>query len=190
MIGINSNIDKFINKYTKRVNAITKTLQEIAEKMAQRMSTDMALEISRNRTLWEESGGTMSRIDSIDFDIRDNGKCGYIVEIGNNLPKVLVGDSKASALRQFLGYEPKLVNPIYFIEFGFGIIGENNQSPHHDEYGWYYNLNQHKDAWYYRDSGNLFSSMGTKGINFMYNTIEKYRVDWKKYLFTLIKENS
>lgn len=190
MIGINSNIDKFIKKYTKKVDAITKSLEDIANKIAQRMSMDMALEISKNRATWEESGGTLSKIDNIDFDISSNGKGGYIVEIGNNLPLVTVGDSKASSLRQFLGYETKLVNPIYFIEFGFGIIGESNKSPHNEEYGWYYNLNQHKGAWYYRDSGNLYRSSGTKGINFMYNTIEKYRLEWKNYLITLIKENS
>lgn len=175
MITIRSNIDKFLDNYRKKTSAVKTSLTNIAEKLAQKMSTDMAFEISQLRYVWVEEGN-LSTVSNIDFDINVVGTNSVRVSIGNNLTPFEMSDGT-------------LVNPVYFIEFGFGIVGENNPKENHAKYDWEYNINGHEGAWYYRGlNGELLESSGREGINFMYRVIQNYKYNWKNYLNELIGE--
>lgn len=175
MITIKSNIDKFLENYKKKVEATQKSLLNIAEKLAQKMSSDMAFEISQLRYVWVEEG-KLSTISNIDFSIEIIGASSVRVSIGNNLTPFAMSDGT-------------LVNPVYFIEFGFGIVGQDNPKENHSKYDWEYNIHNHDSAWYYRGlNGELLKSSGREGINFMYRVIQDYKNNWKKYLKELIGE--
>jgi hypothetical protein len=157
---------------------MTNAIIGFPEKLAQRMSADMALEISRSRYIWEETGGTMSEISAVDFDIVNTGFNEVTIEIGNNILPIEMSDGE-------------LVNPVYFIEFGFGIIGEENPKVGADEYDWEYNVNLRDKEWYFRGrDGHSYKSMGREGINFIHTVISKYRNEWKDYFFELLKGDS
>lgn len=198
MIKVSSNINSFLKHYKKKVEAFKASLDDLAYKLAQKMSSDMAYEIASLRYVWTEEGN-LDKVSGVDFNIVKTSETSVRVTIGDSLPKITVGDSQISRLR---GRVPQEVNPVYFIEFGFGIAGERNPQKNHEEHGWEYNINQHKSAWFYYDStvvpaedGSgewkppLLRSEGRQGINFMYNTIEKYRGNWLMYVSELIKEN-
>lgn len=185
MITVKSNIDKFLKNYRKKVEARKSVLNGIAEKLAKKMSNDMKDIIKREMYVWspdadnnDETGKMAyhrSKIDNM-FSIESLGYNSVRVSIGDNLQKHDMGDGN-------------LVNPAYFIEFGFGLRGQANPANNHEKYGWKYNLNSHNDAWYYEGwDGEFHISDGTVGTNFMYNTIQEYRNNWKKYLNELMAE--
>jgi hypothetical protein len=177
MITISSNIDDFLKAYRKRVEKFKEVLFGIAEKLATRMATDMAYEITSLRSVWEEEGN-LDEISNFNFDIQ---------VIDNNSVRVLIG----SELTPLEMEDGTLVNPIYFIEFGFGIVGQQNPKKNHEKYDWEYNINQHNRAWYYYGkAGQKFRSKGREGINFMYNTIEKYRTNWQEYFKELMEQEN
>ena len=76
-----------------------------------------------------------------------------------------------------------LVNPAFFIEFGFGILGEKAPMKDHEKCEWEYNINGHTKGWSYlgRD-GDFHGSKGRVGTNFMYNAKQKAKdeVDFAK----------
>ena len=176
MIRVKSNINQFLKNYKKRVDVVKLTLSEIAEKLAQKMSADMAMEIHNLRHVWVEDGN-LSTVSNIDFDIKKIDDSTVVVSIGDNLKKFEMGDGA-------------LVNPVFFIEFGFGIVGQENPKKNHEAYDWEYNINEHKTAWYYYDHlGYKYRTSGREGINFMYRVIQEYKTNWLKYLQELLKEN-
>ena len=172
MISVKSNINEFLKNYRKKASNFKNSLNGIAEKLAKRMSEDMKSLIQTDKR-WQEHGN-LSTINEVSFDIESIGDNAVRVSIGDNLPKLVMTDGT-------------LVNPSFFIEFGFGIVGERTPKKNHDKYNWEYNINQHKTAWMFRYNGELMESEGREGINFMYNTIQDYRTNWLKYLKELME---
>ena len=190
MITVKSNINEFLKNYRKKVANFKSTLNVLAEKLAERMSADMKDIIFKETYTW-----------SPDADNNDEtGKMAYhrgvdiafdITSIGNNAVRVSIGENLSK-------HEMKngdIVNPIYFIEFGFGVRGQRNPATNHSKFGWEYNLNNHTEGgdpdspwWYEGFDGEYHLSDGTKGINFMYRTIDKYRNGWQQYLKELMTE--
>ena len=175
MIKINSNIDKVIANFTKKKNNFKNKLENVAKKIAEKMSEDMRNEILSNRHIWAEKG-SMDYIDTINFDIAKTGDNSVRVSIGENLQKHIMSDGT-------------LVNPVYFIEFGFGIKGEEKPMENADKYDWVYNINNHEDAWVFFGYDDKFhTTKGREGLNFLYNTIVKYKANWETYIFEIMKE--
>ena len=173
---ISSNIDEVLKRFGKRREALRLTLENFAEQLAEKMSEDMKTEIFSNRSVWAEKGG-LDYITSVQFDIVKTGNNSVRINIGGNLPKHKMSDGT-------------LVNPVYFIEFGFGIEGEDSPMKNADKYDWEYNINGHQHGWTFAGRDGLFHySEGREGLNFLYNTIEKYKQNWKDYLIEMIKEN-
>ncbi len=190
MIKVTSNIDGFLKNYRTRVGNFKAMLNTLAVKLAQRMSADMKDLIFKETSIWspdaddnDETGKiAWHRGKDILFDIQQLGNNAVRVSIGENLEKHEMSDGK-------------LVNPIYFIEFGFGLRGQQSSATNHSKVGWEYNVNNHTKGgyppspWVYEGwDGELHTSDGTKGINFMYRTIDKYRIGWKQYLKELMTE--
>jgi hypothetical protein len=175
MIKVTSNINEFLKHYKKRVVNFKVVLDSLAEKLAKRMADDMKNLIQSDKR-WQEHGN-LSRINDVDFRIEPLSENSVRVHIGENLPKFTMTDGK-------------LVNPAFFIEFGFGIVGQSKPKENHEKYQWEYNIRGHKDSWLFWYEGILMESEGREGINFIYNTIDKYRVGWKYYLKELLEEQA
>lgn len=175
-LKISSNIDKVLKSFGKKYKAIKTTLENIAEKLAERMSEDMKNEIVSHRSTWAEKG-SMDYIDQINFDIVKTGNNSVRVSIGENLPKHEMTDGT-------------LVNPVYFIEFGFGIVGEAKPKKNAELYDWEYNINDHQDAWVFFGRDEKFhTTKGREGLNFLYKTMLDYKERWKDYIIDMIKGN-
>ena len=178
VITTTSNINGFLDKFRRKSRAITDSIKEIATRLAEVMSEDMAIEISSLKYIWEEDLGGMSNLPPIDFQITPIGNTEVVVMVGKHMPRLKMKDGT-------------YVNPAYFIEFGFGIVGQEDPKKGYKEYDWEYNVNDHDKAWYFRGKdGSLQKSAGREGINFMYNTIQKYKDKWKDLFIELVKEKS
>lgn len=191
MITVKSNIKQFLENYRKKVENFKVVLNTVAEKLATRMAHDMYEEIARTENVWaiddkpnfhDETGkmGYAHTGKSFEywFDIQHTSDRSVRVGIGENIQPHLMSDGN-------------LVNPAYFIEFGFGIVGQNNPMKNADAYNWIYNKKNHNEAWYYGGyDAEIHLSDGAKGINFMYNTIQRYKDNWQKYLGELLKEQA
>lgn len=185
MINIKSNINDFIKRFDNRIKKVNNSLENIAYRIAQEMSNDMMREISLNRFVWLQQGSELENIGAIDFNILKTGNNSVIVSIGESLPKIRVGESVSSKKR---GQPIQDINPMFFVEFGFGIIGE--QRPKNTmSYEWEYNINDRNNSWYFKGRfDELYKTSGGEGINFMFNTIIKYRNKWKEIVMREIKE--
>lgn len=184
MITVKSNINEFLKNYRKRVGNFKSTLNVLAQKLAERMSADMKDIIFKETYTWSpdaegnDETGKMAYHRGVDiaFDITSIGDNAVRVSIGENLQKHEMENGA-------------LVNPIYFIEFGFGLRGQENPATNHSRFGWEYNKNYHNGAWSYEGfDGEYHISDGTQGTNFMYRTIDKYRNGWQQYLKELMTE--
>ena len=155
------------------------------------MSEDMKAIIRNQMYVWspdadnnDETGKMAYHRDKIEgmFQIENLGNNSVRVSIGENLQKHELSDGT-------------LVNPAYFIEFGFGVRGQKSPAKNHEKYGWEYNLNNHDESgfplpspWVYEGwDGGFHTSDGTVGTNFMYLTIQKYKDNWLKYLKELME---
>lgn len=172
MITIKSNIKQFLENYRKKVENLKVVLDNVAEKLAQKMCAFMALEISSLKYVWVEEGN-LQDVKNIDFDIESIGTNSVRVSIGKNLTPFEMKDGT-------------LVNPAFFIEFGFGIVGQNNPKQNHEAFDWEYNINGHTTAWYYKYNDEYYRSEGRQGINFMYNAQQKA----KEFLMEILKEQA
>lgn len=177
MITIKSNIKEFLNNYRKITENFKVVLNNIATKLAEKIVQDMKTEIETNRFQWAEKG-SLEYISNIDFLITPTSNKSVMVSIGDNLKKHIMSDGT-------------LVNPVFFIEFGFGIVGQNNPSKNHELFDWEYNINNHTDAWWYMGfDGQFYQTKGSKGINFLYKTLHRKKNVWVNYLKELLKENA
>jgi hypothetical protein len=196
MISIKSNIKEFLQNYRKKVANFKVVLNSIAEKLATRMAHDMYDEIARTENVWaiddkpnfHDETGKMGfhtgKGFEYWFDIQPTSESSVRVSIGEKIIPHRMEDES-------------LVNPAYFIEFGFGVVGQRNPMKNADVYNWKYNINNHTEGgfpsspWAYSGfDGKVHISDGAKGINFMYNTIQRYKDNWQQYLKELLKEQA
>lgn len=191
MILVKSNIDNLIKSFEKFRNAYKVSLETIAERLGKVMCEEMISEIERSRSIWLQPNGNLENVANIDYTITKSGENFIRVTLGENLPLIKVGDTRYS-----LPQNKKIsyVNPLYFIEFGWGVIGEQNPKNGTTTYSWKYNINEHgrqteNPFYFWGNDGMLVETQGREGVNFLYNTLEKYRTKWKQTLINLIKEN-
>ena len=173
MISVNSNIKEFLANYRKKAEKFTVFLNNVAQKLADKMVEFMRQEIVAKKNVWYEYGSYID-IPDVGFNIIPIDDKTIKVEIGNNLPLLEMNDGT-------------MVNPAFFIEFGFGIIGQNNPMKNNELYNWEYNINKHTKGWAFlgRD-GKFYGSKGKEGINFMYNAQQNA----KRFLSQIIEETN
>lgn len=191
MVVVKSNVDKVIKSFTKFRNAVKLSLEDIGEKIALLMVQDMQEEIERNRNVWLQPNGNLENVGYVDYTITKIEGNKIRVTLGDAMPLIQVGDTYFSLPHN---QHTEYVNPLYFIEFGWGCVGEENPKQLAQRYSWEYNTNDHggvnPDPWgFYGNDGFLTETRGREGINFLYNTIQDYRDKWKTILVSLIKEN-
>lgn len=190
MIRVTSNINEFLKNYKKKVKRFKKVLLGIAEKVANQIAKDMYEEIKRTENIWaiDDKPNFHDETGKMGFHTKKNFDYWFDIEsTSENSVKVSIGN-KAETHKMNDG---TIVNPAFFIEFGFGIVGQNNPAKNTEAVGWSYNINKHTEPWYYIgwDFDDHISD-GAKGVNFMYNTIQKYRANWETYIKGLLKEQA
>ena len=173
MITIKSNIKTFLKNYKKKVEKFKISLSLIAEKLAERMCKDMKNLIQTDKR-WQDKGN-LSEIENVEFRQEKTSETSIRVHIGENLPLFTMKDGTQ-------------VNPAFFIEFGFGIVGQNNPKQGTEKYDWEYNIRNHKSYWWFWYEGRRYGTRGREGINFIYQVSQDYKDNWWKYLKEIIAE--
>lgn len=191
VVVVKSNVDKVIKSFQKFRNAYKVSLEKIAERLGEAMCGEMVNEIQKYRSIWLQPNGNLEKVGNISYSIQKSGENSIKVILGDNLPLIKVGNTAYSLPHN---KEEKYVNPLYFIEFGWGVIGEQNPKEGATKYSWKYNTNEHgreteNPFYFWGNDGILVETEGREGINFLYNVFEEYRTKWKQILIDLIKEN-
>lgn len=126
---------------------------------------------------WREQYSSLDAIDDIGTDIE--------YEIKDNVATIYIGrNTKPIEMK-----DGRTVNPYYFIEFGWGIRGEESPVNYHSQNGWEYNINGHIHAWWYVGSnGEPRASYGRTGIDFLYRAMQKLKPELEDALAKKFKK--
>ena len=181
-VQVKSNFNDFIKKIKAIPQILDESLEQSVLNLLEEMKTEMLDQINSTRGDWLEPNGGLSAVDSasrlgreedITYEVvrKGNGTLTGTIFVGRDAPRLLVGS----------GSRRNNVNPYLFIEFGWGIKGEEQPANYAIQNGWVYNINEHTKAWVYTGTdGAKHKTAGKNGINFFYNTIRKYRKRWRE----------
>jgi len=177
MIQIDSNIDKVLKSLKEKQKKLRIVISRISKIVAEQIKQDMIREIELTRSQWSESyeriGGVVNPSNQITVNYNINGAR---ISIGNSAEKLVMADGGT-------------VNPYYFIEFGFGVIGETSPAKNSSIAGWEYNINKHSKGWYFTGTDEKsHKSYGRIGINFMYNAVQKNKHKWQTIVINEFKK--
>lgn len=156
--------DEIINKIKAlQQKANVNSFDSILEKIANRVRSYIIDDYKLNGSIWREVNGNLETVDGDDVIVEKKGST-YIIAIGRNTEPFDMPNRQNSSNPNYAGL-PKTVNPYFFIEFGFGIIGQNNPIKNAPNFGWRYNLRPYSHGWHFRGlDGTRTYSRGTKGI--------------------------
>lgn len=148
MININSNVADVIKAFEEKKkqlqNVESAILRKVAENIKQRLLTMYS-------AMNYDSEELLSLIDVGDIEI----------EYKPNSCRINIG-SKTETITMADGSE---VNPFFFIEFGFGLIGEQSPTNKSKDYNWVYNVHKHKNGWYYTSKVDGATRIWTQGYS-------------------------
>jgi hypothetical protein len=169
---LKSNYKDFIRRINSIPNALETSMSETVETVLKQMCEDMKNELSYAKSYWMDNGGLEAVYNASggeDIEYESFGYTGTIY-VGRNTPELTVGKDN----------NQRKVNPYLFIQFGFGIVGEENPMPYAKQRRWEYNINGHTKAWWFMGiNGEKQATAGQKGYDFFYSVIKKYRQNWK-----------
>lgn len=174
---VKDNFDDFMKRFNAFAQSFEPTMQDVMNTLLSDMCEEMKQEIDENRSQWEESGSALELLqlgDDIEYEIAGNH--GFIY-VGRNTNKIKMEDGRD-------------VNPYLFIEFGWGIAGEQQPIQYSAQRRWEYNINAHDKAWVFMGYDNRpHKSIGRVGIDFFYRVVKKYRKIWKQRCVEAFKKN-
>lgn len=168
-IKIKSNWHRFKQHLELLPKQIEDETQKAMEKILEKMCKEMKARLNSASKYWMDNGGLEAIYDvngnqDIEYEIVDNKGTLYV---GRNTSRLKLKDGR-------------VVNPYLFIEFGYGILGQNNANPKAYLQDWEYNVNNHEKAWWFVGlNGERTWTMGQRGFDFFYPVIEKYKKEWK-----------
>lgn len=149
---------------------IPETVSNLLKQMCEEMIEDIKSSIGDIR-----EGSGLDNIDFNDITYDFDGRQGTIY-VGKSTPAIPMPDGR-------------MVNPYLFIQFGYGIVGEENPVQYASFSRWEYNINNHVKAWTYLGTdGKTHWTRGRKGTNFFYKIVAKYRQQWKDIVRQEIKD--
>ena len=174
-IELKSNYEKFSKQLVDFGRYLVDGIIPVSvDKLLDRMCQEMITEI-KNGIGDIRDGSGLANISLDDIKYEFDGRTGTIL-IGQNTAPIEMKDGR-------------MVNPYLFIQFGYGIVGEENPVQYHLFNRWEYNVNNRVKAWtYIGGDGKTYWTRGRKGTNFFYNVINKYRSEWKNIVRDEIKE--
>ena len=159
MIKVESNVKDIIKRLkARKANSNNDLAQKVALRIAEKVKALLIETYRHTKSEWAEEGSALENLSGEDVTISlENNK--YIIKIGEQTPMI--------ALDGYNGL-PTSANPYFFIEFGFGIVGEQKPVTNATKKSWAYNVRNHQEAWAFRGTdGNLYWSEGIEGANAM-----------------------
>lgn len=175
--SLKSNYQKFSKTFINFGRELTDSIiPDAVEKLLKQMCEDMIKDIKANIGEIREGSG-LSNIDFTDIKpVYDKVNGTGTIYIGKNTTPLEMRDHN-------------MVNPYLFIQFGYGIVGQENPVQYHTFNRWEYNINNHVKAWsYIGTDGEEYWTRGRKGTNFFYKIVAKYRQQWKDIVKQEIQE--
>ncbi len=159
------NLDKVIEKFSNFKDRFdTEHLNKIANKIANKVRDFIELTYTSTKIIWQEENGNLKEISGNDVKVI-NDSTRFFVTIGAETTPFEMPKRTEKSGQQYQGL-PKFVNPYFFIEFGFGIIGANNSSKYANKFGWKYNIRPYSNRWHFKGlDGTRTESRGGKGAN-------------------------
>lgn len=172
-----NNFDKTIESYIERLKRLKyiediKTL--ILTSVANAMVNDMKMLLSGNIPEW-----SYPMPDGNDSSYQPSANEIQLKSVSNGVATITVGDNAPLIQMSKKGkYTPNsdgaMVNPFFFIEFGFGLKGEANPIDNITSYDWEYNINNHTN-----DKAQFsWKINGAVGVGFIQHTIRDYSTRW------------
>ena len=164
--ALKSNYDQFIKRIRDLPDMLDEASYFAVEEVMDQMCEYIKNEIKSNREIWyQEYGGVDPSLgDDVEYEIDNNVGTLYI---GRNTKTIEMNDGRQ-------------VNPYLFIQFGYGIRGQNNPVRYHYQRNWQYNINNHTKAWWFiGTNGEPRPSYGRIGIDFLYRAMQKFRPELK-----------
>lgn len=147
--GVNSNIKEIVNRLNRTYTNI------MSDKLAQRVA-EIFVEEARKRI--ERSGAIQQDIDrfvnAISFE-----------KINTDTYRIYAGK----------GRDEQLINDMWYLEFGSGVVGATHQHPDANTIGWKYDINNHgENGWFFKRSQengnkNALIASGDKIYNYKRN---------------------
>lgn len=169
-IQVKSNFNQFKRRFAKLPRLLDDAVQNSMKEILENMCREMKERLASATKHWFDNGG----LEAV-YQSSGNQDIEYTIE--GNKGTILVGKNSS----QLKLKDGRVVNPYLFIEFGYGIIGEENPSPKAYLYDWEYNVNNHEKAWVFMGiNGDKEWTMGQKGFDFFYPVVDKYQKEWKK----------
>lgn len=156
--------DEIIN----RIKNIQKSIQSnsydsMLNKIAERVKDFIINDYTSKGSIWREENGNLQTISGDDVIVEKKDST-YIVALGRNTQLFVMPNRENSSNPNYFGL-PRTVNPYFFIEFGFGITGQQNEITNAPNFGWRYNIRPYSHGWHFRGlDGTRTWSTGTKGI--------------------------
>lgn len=145
-------------------NVSTATISPMMDKIAERVKDYIIEEYKRYGSIWREKNGNLEEISGDDVVIIKNIGS-YIITIGSETQPFDMISYESLKNPNYSGL-PSEVNPYFFIEFGFGITGGNNQIENAPKFGWRYNIRPWRNGWHFtgRDGSRGNWSTGGRGV--------------------------
>lgn len=165
MVTIKSTgVDEIIKSVKKiQENVSVTNITPMLDKIAEKVKDYIINEYQRNGTIWQEKNGNLQEVSGDDVVII-KGVGSYIITIGSKTQPFDMLSYERLTNPNYSGL-PSEVNPYFFIEFGFGIDGENNQIENAPKFGWRYNIRPWSNGWHFtgKDGTGTWST-GGRGI--------------------------
>lgn len=182
MINIKSNIRTVRKSFQKYVGKFNNKLSQVIEYVTNQFYDELVKNINkflpnpvRNILTNEIEEDDYSFM--YDINIQKENDLLFKIKLGENSLR------KAS--------DGNLVNPFYYYEFGFGIMGEGTYKNYSDaiQFGWSYDVNNHSYAgWTYKVNGMTYWTNGVNGLGFLQETVDWYKENKEQILQDAIKK--
>ena len=166
-----------VDKIIERIKSIqdscnVNSLSPITEKIAERIKDFIINRYISTGTVWQEKNGNLSTVSGDDVLVIKNAD-NYVITIGSRTQPFDMPDHSNDTSGLYAGL-PTQVNPYFFIEFGFGIAGQDSPVKNAEKWGWRYNIHNHTQAWTFIGlDGTPTESIGVHGagaINSLLNS--------------------
>lgn len=161
MLKIKSNIKTFNRKFAKFTNNFNKKIEKAIEDITNQFYN----QIVTNINLYLPDPKQVDDFSFMyDINITKENDMLFLIKLGENSGRVATDGT--------------IVNPFYYFEFGFGMVGLGGFSNYDKafDFGWDYDVNNHSYfGWYYKINGVNYWTDGFEGLGFLQKTVNWYK---------------
>ena len=120
------NFDKALLKIEELKERYSNKFESIVYEIAEKIRDYIKNKYISTKSSWQENNGNLSLIDGADVIVVNKGTS-YSILIGSQSPLFVMPERSEQSAQQYQGL-PRTINPYFFIEFGFGIIGKEGST--------------------------------------------------------------